>query len=175
MPVKEILQLGHPTLRARCAKVKRFGTMNLIVLVKDLRDTLYDFRTRSGFGRGIAAPQIGVKVRAVFVHVDEPIALFNPVIVKRSPKLMELWDDCFSFPNLLVKVKRNTSIEVHYQNIEGERRVLKVAGSMSELLQHEVDHLNGVLAIDRAIDSKHIVLRSEYERWLKGKKQGVNV
>jgi len=167
MPVREILQLGNPTLRVKCALVKQFDTENLRSLVSDLRDTLYDFKNKNGFGRGIAAPQIGVAERVIFIHIDEPIALINPVITKHSRKLMTLWDDCFSFPNLLVKVRRNLSIEVRYQDVCGKKDVLRAEDGLSELLQHEIDHVNGVLVVDRAIDSRHIVFRSEYEKWFK--------
>jgi peptide deformylase len=167
MPVREILQLGNPTLREKCVPVKQFGTDQLHLLIADLRDTLYDFKARNSFGRGIAAPQIGVTERVIFIHIDQPLALINPIITKRSRKLMTLWDDCFSFPNLLVKVRRNLSIEVRYQDAEGKKHTLKAEDGLSELLQHEIDHINGILAIDRAIDSKHIVFRSEYEKWVK--------
>lgn len=167
MPVHEILQLGNPTLRAKCKPVKMFGTERLNALTADLRDTLYDFRTRNGFGRGIAAPQIGVSERVIFIHVDEPLTLINPLITRHSRRMMTLWDDCFSFPDLLVKVKRSLLIEVRYQDVLGKRRTLKAGEGLSELLQHEIDHLNGVLAVDRALDTKHIVLRSEYEKWVK--------
>ena len=165
--IREILQLGNPILRVKCKTVKEFGTPESHSLIADLRDTLYDFKQHNGFGRGIAAPQIGITRRVIFIHVDEPIAMFNPLIVKRSKKFFALWDDCFSFLNLLVKVKRHSSIEVSYQNEIGEKKKLKASGPLSELLQHEIDHLNGILAVDRAIDSKHIVLRSEYEKGTK--------
>jgi peptide deformylase len=170
MPVREILQLGNPALRVKCTPVKAFGTERLKALVGDLRETLYDFRDRNGFGRGIAAPQIGVTDRVIFVHVDQPLALINPVITTHGRKLMTMWDDCFSFPNLLVKVKRHLSIEVQYQDVGGRKHTLRVEDGLSELLQHEIDHVNGVLAIDRAIDSKHIVFRSEYEKWVERSK-----
>jgi peptide deformylase len=89
--------------------------------------------------------------------------------VGHSRKLMTLWDDCFSFPNLLVKVERSLSVEVSYQDVEGKTHMMKAEGGLSELLQHEIDHLDGILALDRAIDSKHIVFRSEYDRWIKQK------
>lgn len=167
MPVHEILQLGNPTLRAKCNAVKEFDTPEVHSLIADLRDSLYDFKQREGLGRGIAAPQIGVTLRVIFIHIDEPVAMINPVIIKQSKRLFSLWDDCFSFPNLLVKVKRNQKIVVRYHDEMGKRHTLKVEGSLSELLQHEIDHINGILALDRAIDSMHIVFRSEYEKWIK--------
>jgi peptide deformylase len=152
-------------LRVACSPVGSFGTDALCSLVSDLRDTLGEFKARSGFGRGIAAPQIGVTQQVIFIHVDRPLPMINPRIVKRSRELMTLWDDCFSFPALLVKVRRNLEIEVRYQDEEGRRHTLKARGGLSELLQHEIDHIGGILAVDRAIDSKHIVFRSEYEKW----------
>jgi peptide deformylase len=162
--IQPILLLGNPALRENCAMVKTFDAPELRTLIADLRDTLYDFRRRRGFGRGIAAPQIGVAQRVIFIHVDQPLALINPTITKKSKRLFALWDDCFSFPDLLVKVKRHYSIEVSYQNATGGRQRLKASGALSELFQHELDHLDGILAIDRAIDSRHIILRSEFEK-----------
>ncbi|MBX2990521.1 MAG: peptide deformylase [Bacteroidetes bacterium] len=160
---QEILLLGNPVLRTKCRPVKNFNSRQLRSVITDLRDTLYDFRKRNGFGRGIAAPQIGITRQIIFIHINEPIAIINPRIIKRSKRLCSLWDDCFSFPNLTVKVKRHYSIEVRYQDEMGEKKTLQASGALSELLQHEIDHLNGVLAIDRAINSTHIILRSEFE------------
>ena len=174
MPLREILQLGNPTLRVKCTEVKSFGTDKLDSLVNDLCDTLYDFKNRNGFGRGIAAPQIGVTERVIFIHVDSPLVLVNPQIIKRSRTRMTLWDDCFSFPSLLVRVRRNLSIEMRYQDVGGKKHLLNAEGGLSELLQHEIDHLNGVLAIDRAIDSKHIVFRSEHEKWVNEEQSAVS-
>lgn len=171
MAVREILQLGNPVLRAQCSRIQSFGTTDLSVLIEDLSDTLLDFKGRSGFGRGIAAPQIGITRRVILIHIDRPLALINPVIVQRSRKLMTLWDDCFSFPNILVKVRRHLAIEVQYRDVNGHRHTVKAEAGLSELLQHEIDHIDGILAIDRAIDSKHIVFRSEYEKWMKEEHQ----
>jgi peptide deformylase len=164
MATREIFELGNPVLRVKCTPVKQFEGTGLATLIDDLRDTLYDFRREHGFGRGIAAPQIGVTQRVIFVDVGNPVALINPVIVRRSRRMMTLWDDCFSFPDLLAKVRRNLVIEVRYQDRDGHTRRLEAEGALSELLQHEIDHLDGILAIDRAIDSKHIAYRRELEK-----------
>lgn len=172
MSACEILQLGNPTLRIQCSSVKKFSGLDLGTLVNDLRDTLHDFGARHGFGRGIAAPQIGSAIRVIFIDVDRPMELINPTIVRRSRKMMTLWDDCFSFPTLMAKVRRNLTVEVRYQDIEGKHHTLKAEGALSELLQHEIDHLDGILAIDRALDSRHIIYRTEYEKQL-GKRENV--
>ena len=165
MAVKDILLLGNPVLRERCTNVRNAHGEETQALIADLRDTLEDFRRRKGFGRGIAAPQIGSTERIIYVNVEVNGPLINPVITGRSRKKFRLWDDCFSFPDLLVEVNRHYSVVVNYLDEDGKRRQLKAEGAFSELLQHEIDHLNGVLAIDRAIDSRHFMLRSEYERF----------
>jgi peptide deformylase len=162
--VREILLLGNPVLRTRCTRVEDFTGHVLRRTINDLRDTLRDFRERRGFGRGIAAPQIGATEQVIFIDCDTSMPMVNPVIVRRSRQMMTLWDDCFSFPDILVKLKRHNSITVKYRNADGKKLELEAAGALSELLQHEIDHINGVLAVDRAIDSRHIILRSE---WMK--------
>lgn len=164
MPVQEILLLGNPVLRKRCAPVKHYSSPDTASTVANLRDTLLDFKKRKGFGRGIAAPQIGVEQQIIYIDFEYQGPLMNPRIIKRSRHTFRLWDDCFSFPDILVNVRRNSSIEVEFRDEQGAKKTLKASGGLSELLQHEIDHLNGVLAIDRAIDSTHIVLRSEYEK-----------
>jgi peptide deformylase len=156
------VRLGHPALRANCRRIRDFGSPELPALVRDLGETLSDFKREHGFGRGIAAPQINVPVRVIYCDVGEPMPMCNPVITGRSRKKMTLWDDCFSFPDLMVKLRRHLSIVVRYQDMTGHRHTMKAEGPLAELLQHEIDHINGILAIDRAIDSRHIIYRSEY-------------
>ncbi len=169
MAIRTIRLLGDPVLRVRCRAIPRSARNDREKLARDLRDTLADFRSRRGFGRGIAAPQIGSPVRAIYVDPQIGGPLFNPRIVRHSRRTFKLWDDCFSFPDLLVCVRRHHSIEVAYEDAEGHRHRVKATGALSELLQHEIDHLDGVLAIDRAIDRKHIILRSELDRFTAGK------
>jgi peptide deformylase len=162
MAVRRILLLGNPILRTRCSSVKEFSSKETRRTIVDLRDTLVDFRTRRGFGRGIAGPQIGSALSIIFIRLGGLEVLINPKIIKRSTQMIELWDDCFSFPDILVKVRRHRRIEVSYVDEAGERKSLKATDALSELLQHEIDHTNGVLAIDRAIRKRDIVLRSEF-------------
>lgn len=128
----------------------------------DLRDTLVDFRKHHRFGRGIAASQIGLTECIIYIRSGKLGALINPKIIKRSKQMLELWDDCFSFPDILVKVRRHKRIEISYMDETGRRKRLKANDALSELLQHEIDHLNGVLAIDRAISKHDIILRSQF-------------
>jgi peptide deformylase len=162
MAVKKILLLGNPILRSKCKPVKDCSSESTRATIHNLRDTLDDFRSRHGFGRGIAAPQIGSTVRVVYIRLNGLGALINPKIIKRSTRMFELWDDCFSFPDILVRVKRHAWIEVSYRDETGAGKKLKAAHDLSELLQHEIDHTNGILAIDRAISTKQIILRREF-------------
>jgi peptide deformylase len=140
------------------------GAPELTGIIQDLSVTLADFRERKGFGRAIAAPQIGQLVRVVFLNMGEPRALLNPTIVSRSEEQMELWDDCFSFPDLMVRVRRSVEVKVRYLDEHGVERELVARNQLAELLQHEVDHLDGILATDRAVDARAFAMRCEVMR-----------
>ncbi len=162
--IRAITLLGNPILRKQCAPMRDFGAPETQTLITDLADTLADFQRRKGFGRGIAAPQIGIARQMIFVEPEINGPMINPRIVAKSRRKMRLWDDCFSFPDLLVMVERSSTVKVAYRDRNGTARTVSAEGALSELLQHEIDHINGVLAIDRAIDSKHIILRSEHDK-----------
>jgi peptide deformylase len=164
MAVREILLLGNPVLRERCRRVRSVDPSKVASIVTDLRDTLQMFRKQRGFGRGIAAPQIGATERIIYIDYEFSGPMVNPTIVRRSRKKFLLWDDCFSFPDLLVKVERSKEIDVAFEDEAGTKRSIQATGGFAELLQHEIDHLDGILAIDRAVDSRHIILRSEFEK-----------
>ena len=162
MPVKEILLLGNQQLWQPSETVTDIHAAATQGLVTDLADTLADFRVRNGFGRAIAAPQIGSLQRMIFVNMrdgSDPFALINPQIVRASTDKFELWDDCFSLPNLMVRVLRHVSIDVRFTDQHGTVRELTATDDLSELLQHEIDHLDGILATDRAIDGRSIAMR----------------
>lgn len=168
MPVREILLLGNPQLWQPSLAVADVQARHTRQIISDLAATLADFRTRQGFGRAIAAPQIGAHQRIIFVNMHDgsfgPAPLLNPQIVRASDERMELWDDCFSFPNLMVRVQRHVEIDVRYTDEQGLPQVVTARGDLSELLQHELDHLDGVLATDRALDARSFALRSEINR-----------
>lgn len=163
MPARRILQLGDPMLRAVSVPVPTPREAEAIFL--DLRDTLGDFRRAHGFGRGISAVQIGEPKRLIYIELDgRAYLLRNPEYIWQSGEKFRLWDDCFSFPDLLVWVERSETVRIRYQNEAGSKQVLEASGPFSELLQHEMDHLDGILAVDRAIDRTSFCTRQE---WLK--------
>lgn len=170
MPGREIRQLGDPVLWQKSAGVADFGSAETRAIVRDLSDTLAVFRESTGYGRGIAAPQIGVLRRVIFLRM-QPTGfcgpLINPEIAWSSEHRMELWDDCFSFPDLMVRVSRAAQIRVDYQDDRGLRHTIDAEGDLSELLQHEIDHLDGILAVQRAISPQAFATRTEWERNLR--------
>jgi peptide deformylase len=160
MAVREILLLGNPQLWHPSAPVINCRSRETRELIGDLAATLDNFREHNGFGRGIAAPQIGVQHRVLFLNVGESFPLINPTITRASRETMELWDDCFSIPNLMIRVRRHVEVEVSFTDDSGSQRVIKAQGALSELLQHEIDHLDGILATDRAIDGRSFAMRN---------------
>src|SRR5215475_14464619 len=160
MSVREILLLGNPELWRPSAPVVDVHARETCELIDDLAMTLDNFRQENGFGRGIAAPQIGVGRRLIFLNVGESLPLINPTITRASRETMELWDDCFSIPNLMIRVRRHVEVDVGFTDQHGSQRALKAQGALSELLQHEIDHLDGILATDRAVDGRSLAMRN---------------
>lgn len=161
MAVRDILLLGNPLLLERCAAVEPGEIPLLRELITDLHDTLFAFRARHGVGRAIAAPQIGVLKRAVYLNVGEPVALLNPEFLTLSEETFEIWDDCMSFPDLLVRVRRHRRGALRFRDLEWREHTWQLDGDLSELLQHELDHLDGILAVSRAVDGSAFALRSQ--------------
>jgi peptide deformylase len=164
MTIHRIRLLGDPILRAGCELIAKPRSTAVRVIVDDLRETLRDWQSRFGSGRGMAAPQIGAPVRIVQIEMDRPWTLINPEIVDIGTEDFSVWDDCFSFPNLWVRVQRAYHIRVRYQDLKGETHEVELERDRAELLQHEIDHLDGVLAVDRAYGSDPFCLREEWNR-----------
>jgi peptide deformylase len=164
-PPAPILQLGDARLRAISEPVHDVRDSMFRAEVRALAATLADFRRARGFGRAVSAPQIGIAKRFLVVDLGEgPVTLVNPEITWRSDALFTMWDDCMSFPTLLVRVRRHESISVRFTDDRGAPRTWeRLDRAASELLQHEIDHLDGVLAIDRALGEEPFVTRAMFE------------
>ena len=161
MAAREILLLGNPKLFEICEPVQETQLEQIEPIIQDLHDTLMAFREKYDAGRAIAAPQIGAMKRVVYMHIGEPVVFINPVLYLKSVEMMELWDDCMSFPELLVKVHRHQRCRITYRDENWEEQSMALEESLSELLQHEVDHLDGILALQRAINERSFALRSQ--------------
>jgi peptide deformylase len=159
-----ILPLGDPRLRQAAQPVTDIGAPGLGAELARLKAELDDFRTVHGFGRGVAAPQIGIGKRFIAINLGQGTrCLLNPRITWRSPETFTLWDDCMCFPTLLVKVRRHRSISLTFLDERGQEQSWERLGQAeSELLQHECDHLDGVLAIDLAEGRDGIISRDAF-------------
>ena len=147
-----VRRVGDPVLRRVARRVENVAEA-VQTVGEPLVATLDEFRRQNGFGRGIAAPQIGLSWRVLACRLDgrSERLLFNPRIVWRSAETFAMWDDCFSFPELMVPVRRHASVSVEFVDENGRVKLWdRLDQSVSELLQHEIDHLDGVLSLDFA-------------------------
>jgi peptide deformylase len=165
MPVHEVLQLGNPILREQATLVADPGAPEIVALLDDLRDTLAHWKQTTGYGRGIAAPQIGVLQRVIFLNIGgcDPWPMINPEIIEASEETIVVWDACLSFLTIFFCVTRHKRVSVRYQDTAGVTHEIDAEDDLAELLQHEIDHLDGVLALDRISDIRTIVSRQEFE------------
>jgi len=161
MAVREILLLGNPKLYDVSEAVQKEELKDLPPVVADLHDTLLEFRRKYGAGRAIAACQIGFGKRLIYMFIDRPMVFINPILQNRSKEMIEVWDDCMCFPDLLVKVMRHKSCAIRFRDLSFKEHTMELEDDLSELLQHEYDHLDGILAVSRAMDGYSFALRSQ--------------
>jgi peptide deformylase len=165
MSVQPVLQLGDPLLHSPCRETADAGDPAIDALAADLAGTLADWGQRTSYARGIAAPQIGVPVRVVHLNFDGPKLLGNPVIIARPAKRWEPWDACLSFSvEIFCRVRRAAWADVTHHSPDGGNSTIRAEGELAELLQHEIDHLDGILAVDRMTSADTMCMRSEFER-----------
>jgi peptide deformylase len=138
----EIVKYPNPILRKKCEKVESL-TPEMKKLIEDMIETM-----REKGGVGLAAPQVGILKRIIVVETTEgPRGFVNPKIVKKSREKEIMEEGCLSFPGLFLKVKRAKEAEIETLDENGKR--IKVQGFLARVLQHEIDHLDGILFIDR--------------------------
>jgi len=158
--LQDLLQLGNPLLYQVSEPVLPTELSLVKEWVADLHNVMEEIRAKYNFGRAIAAPQLGIMKRLIYMNIDKPVVFINPEITDKSEAMFELWDDCMCFPNLLVKVKRHRQITLKYLNENWETNEWTMANSLAELLQHEYDHLDGILCTMRAINYKSFKWRA---------------
>lgn len=156
---REILLLGDPRLYEVSQEVRREELEELRPIFADMFDCIRGIRREYGFGRAIAAPQIGVQKRIICLLTDRPCVIINPQLEFLGGERMEVMDDCMSFPNLLVRVSRYRRCILRCLDENWERREMRMEDDMAELIQHEYDHLDGILATMRAVDNKSFFIK----------------
>ncbi len=154
MALKEIIKLPHPTLRRKAHKVVEFNA-NLQRLIEDMIETMRDEP-----GVGLAAPQVNISQQLIVVEYPEDDSISNvkpKVFVLANPELARVSDErvkgiegCLSVPNLFGEVERSQSVTVRGQNQHGKNVNIKANGWLARIFLHEIDHLNGILFVDRA-------------------------
>lgn len=156
MAIREILLLGNDQLYQIAREVAQNELGKAQEVVADLHDTMLNFRAKYGFGRAIAAPQIGEPLRIIYLNFDgQTYAILNPELEFGAARFT-VWDDCMSFPGLEVRLERYRKTRLTYKDLQWQDRVLDFEGDLSELIQHEYDHLDGILAVQRAIDDRSL-------------------
>lgn len=154
MHLEDVLLLGDPRLYEKCAPVEPWELESLKPVVAGMANVILEFRAKYNAGRAIAAPQVGVMKRLIVMNIDKPVAIINPILYDCSEERMELWDDCMSFPNLLVRLQRHQRCKMQFRDLDWNEHIWELEDDLSELMQHEYDHLDGILAIHRAIDNQ---------------------
>ncbi len=150
----DLLLLGDERLYQVCAPVLKEELPFLNEWISDLHRVMEQIREKYHFGRAIAAPQLGIMKRLIYMNIEKPVIFINPELAYTSSETFDLWDDCMSFPNLLVKVRRYREIYVDYLNENWEPQRWLMKDDLAELMQHEHDHLDGILCTMRAIDKQ---------------------
>jgi peptide deformylase len=173
MAIKRTVQAGNPVIRAVAGPIEKISSAQTQKIIQDLTDTM-----RACALVGIAAPQIGISKRIFISEIraknsrgaeaDSLRVFINPVITWTSKKKVSDWEGCGSVANsnLFAKVKRPESVTVTAQNENGELFVLKASGLLARIIQHEVDHLNGILFTDTA-DRNTYMSSDEYMKMRK--------
>ncbi|NLL82240.1 MAG: peptide deformylase [Tissierellia bacterium] len=147
MALREIRLEGDPILRKKSKEISIIND-RIKILLDDMVDTMNEAN-----GVGLAAPQVGILRRAVVIDVGEGvIKLINPEILESSGAIIEL-EGCLSIPNQNGKVERPEEVKVKYLDENGETKMLEATGLLARAICHEIDHLDGVLYTDKAIET----------------------
>ena len=166
--ILEITEMGNPVLRERAVEVEVVHDQGVQEFIDDLIATCADAN-----GVGIAAPQVDVPKRIFIISsrpnvrypnapVMESEAVINPEIISRSEETVKDWEGCLSIPGIRGLVPRHAWVEVRYISREGNEKERRFSDFIARIFQHELDHLNGVLFLDRVLSSKDLVTEKEY-------------
>jgi len=173
MSILKVAHMGHPVLRRRADDVsaEELATPVFQGFLDDLVDTMREYD-----GVGIAAPQVHVSKRAAVMEVkgnprypqipDYPLTFFvNPVVTFLTDEEFDMWEGCLSVPDIRGRVPRRKRIRVDAMDREGRALQLEAEGVFAAIVQHELDHLDGKLFVDRVRDTSTLTFLKEYNRY----------
>ncbi len=169
MSILKVARMGHPVLRERARPLTTSDLRNPLVqkLIDDMMDTMHEYH-----GVGLAAPQVHEGVRLFVGLLDEdpepdtePTVLVNPAVVPNAPAAEEGWEGCLSIPEIRGMVPRFTDVTVRALNRDGKEVELRLKDFAARIAQHETDHLDGVLFVDRMISLQSLTYLEEFSRY----------
>ena len=166
MAIRDIVLMGDPVLRTEAEDVAEFGD-ELKALVRDMFETMYH-----ADGIGLAAPQIGLSKRVIVVDLrrqdealkEQRVALINPVVTWESPEVEKQSEGCLSIPGLEEVVQRPSAVRVEGMDPEGNEVAIEADELYARALQHEIDHINGILFVDRVSPLKRRILLKKWKK-----------
>jgi peptide deformylase len=177
MAIRKIAKLGHPVLRRVARELSRdeIYSPEIQSLVRDMIETMHEYD-----GLGLAAPQVHESVQLVVLEFKENnarypnmgstplLVLFNPKVTVLDPNTQEFWEGCLSVPEMRGLVARPQKIRVDYLDEKAERKTIEADGFLATVFQHELDHLDGTLYVDRLVDPKKFCFLDEFRRFHHG-------
>lgn len=160
-----MLELGNPLLRQPAQPVADVHSAEVQALITDLWDTLHDFQQRSGWGRALAAPVIGVALRVTVLEFEgRRYVLINPRFESWSRTQNPAYETCLTFGSIWGEVYRPEQVVVVALDAYGQEQRFEVSGTLARMMQHEIDHLDGLVWLDREPDPLTICTAGEYQR-----------
>ncbi len=179
MKILRRTQFGNSVLRQKARRLTRKEILSDEIqdLIKDMKYTLENKK----YGIGLAAPQVGKGVAISFIGLKptptrpnlkrQDMVIINPKIVKTYGKKEQMWEGCISFGDSFAKAERYKKVRVSWQDDKAKVHEKDFDGILAHVLQHEVDHLNGILFVDRVLDSTTWVTESEYKKIIKAEEE----
>jgi peptide deformylase len=170
MPIRPLLELGNPLLRQFAQPVDDVASAETVAIITDLWDTLYHFRAEHGWGRSLAAPLIGASRRIIIVNEQgQEWTLINPRLARWSREQAVDFESCVAVGSLWGLVSRSQQIVVTALDVKGQEQRYEAEGLLARILQHELDHLDGLMWLDREPDIASICTTNEYRRRYKNR------
>jgi peptide deformylase len=171
MSILKVARMGHPVLRAKARQIDKGELKGVATqrLIDDMIETMVEYH-----GVGLAAPQVHQSVRIFVAALDagaenepepEPIAIVNPEITIVGADVVEDWEGCLSIPDIRGRVPRAQEIKVRALDRKGERIELRAQNFSARVVQHETDHLDGILFFDRMQSFESLTFLEEYSRY----------
>jgi len=168
MSILKVARLGHPVLRNPARRVEPFEITSTVFqqLIDDMFETMHEYQ-----GIGLAAPQVHESVRLFVAGIDDaeadmpPVVMVNPEISPVGDATEDDWEGCLSIPDIRGRVSRTADIRVRSLDRDGREQSMTASGFAARVIQHETDHLDGVLFLDRMTSFESLTFLAEYDRY----------